>query len=461
MQLEDKESLETTEFYNHRFKNFATMSILPATLFLIGVILFLVFAKREVTVRTVGELVPTQVPISVQATESSRIVENYLDEGKYVHKGETLLVYHDISNPAQAQILNDQIARYQQQSKDLATLKQGLTSNVNTFGKSEDKFGYAQILKDYLNQRQIFDLENQQSNAEQSGTSSKVDRVGTLIAQSIQRVNANIAAYQAVLTAIQNGGSYPASDRFGYLYSSYMSDSKGLSGDALIKVKNSYATQIQQQLDAQRDNLDTLQLQQANNSQTNTSGLRDQETANKIDSLQSTQLKNAADLQNQNAVDLDTAKAKLKVLNDQAKDYTVKAPVNGTLHVDSNLKGKNYISGGNVLADIYPVITKQTTINITVPVAANDILAVKKGQNIRLRIARNVPTPLILDGRVVKIDVAPTVTKNGNVFMVTAQSKISDRTALSLRYGLNGDASIITGQKTYWNYIVDRLFNRA
>ena len=130
------------------------------------------------------------------------------------------------------------------------------------------------------------------------------------------------------------------------------------------------------------------------------------------------------------------------------------------MHLDNSLQGKQYLPSGATLAEIYPVIKHQKQVRLTLAVSPTEITSVKLGQKVRLQITRNVPVPLILTGIVSSIDTAPTVTKNGNLFMVTANVSLSKQQARSLHYGLTGKVSIITGQKTYFNFWRDRLFNQ-
>ena len=85
----------------------------------------------------------------------------------------------------------------------------------------------------------------------------------------------------------------------------------------------------------------------------------------------------------------------------------------------------------------------------------------KKGQNVRLKIARHAPVPLVLNGKITQIDSGPAVTKDTNVFKVTAQVNITSKQARILRYGLAGEFSIITGKKTYWKFLKDQLLNKS
>nr|WP_031944080.1 hypothetical protein [Tetragenococcus halophilus]BAP28995.1 accessory protein for sakacin P export [Tetragenococcus halophilus]BAP29021.1 accessory protein for sakacin P export [Tetragenococcus halophilus] len=90
--------LESSEFYTARYHNFSTLLILPTTCLVVAVLLFSFFGKKEVTIDSVGTTTTTQTVPTIQATANSAIKNNYLAEGKYVHKGQTLLVYNNVLN---------------------------------------------------------------------------------------------------------------------------------------------------------------------------------------------------------------------------------------------------------------------------------------------------------------------------------------------------------------------------
>ena len=64
----DLKKLETTEFYNHRYRNFSTVIIVPTAILFVLLLLFLIFAKREVTVLTAAEIAPVKTAVTVQGT---------------------------------------------------------------------------------------------------------------------------------------------------------------------------------------------------------------------------------------------------------------------------------------------------------------------------------------------------------------------------------------------------------
>lgn len=454
------ETLETAEFYNHRFKNFSTYLLVPAALGLLCALLFIVFAQREITITSTGELAPLQAPLSVQATATNRIVTNHLKEGKFVRKGDPLVTYHDVANPEQAKVYQTQIQQFQVQLSALDQFKRGVTTNQDVFNQ-DDAFGYRQTLKDYLDQRQIYSLDSQQISGTQATKNEKTAKVNQLLQQSIQTASQNLDAYQKLLTAIQHQSGYADSQPFSYLYQSFATESTGLSAADVAKLKTTYTGQVSEKLDAEKEQLNSLKLQQANNATSDVSQSQIEADTQKMASLQASQLKSIAAQVVQTNQSLTALKAKLATLQDQTTDSTIKAPTTGVLHVDYSLEGKKYLPSGTDLAEVYPVLQHQKKVALTLTVLPNDIISVKKGQNVRLKIARHVPVPLVLNGNITQIDSGPTVTKDTNVFKVTAEVNVTPKQARTLRYGLSGEVSIITGKKTYWNFLKDQLLNKS
>ncbi|GFH42555.1 hypothetical protein Hs30E_11060 [Lactococcus hodotermopsidis] len=84
---------ESAEFYKRRYGNFSVYLILPTFLLFTFLIVFSLFAKREITIKSVGEIVPAHRIAKIQSTSDNKIIENHLTNNVYVEKGQTLLAY--------------------------------------------------------------------------------------------------------------------------------------------------------------------------------------------------------------------------------------------------------------------------------------------------------------------------------------------------------------------------------
>ena len=73
---------KSTEFYKRQYHNFATVLTIPLTLLIIFLVLFSLFAAKEVTVTSVGQITPYQYCPSIQSTSDHTVKVNNLTESK-------------------------------------------------------------------------------------------------------------------------------------------------------------------------------------------------------------------------------------------------------------------------------------------------------------------------------------------------------------------------------------------
>ena len=88
---------KSAEFYRRRYHNFATVLIIPLVCLLVFLFIFLLFAKKEVTVLSDGEISPIKVIDVIQSKSDYPISENNLTDNHAVKKGDVLTQY---VNPA-------------------------------------------------------------------------------------------------------------------------------------------------------------------------------------------------------------------------------------------------------------------------------------------------------------------------------------------------------------------------
>ena len=166
----------------------------------------------------------------------------------------------------------------------------------------------------------------------------------------------------------------------------------------------------------------------------------------------------------ENSQDLVKARSHLKELDVQLdnlnigiKDYTVKAPKSGILHINDAYKSNKYINPGVEIAQIYPAIKNQKYVQLKSYVQASDISSVKKGQEMRFKVIKNVPKPITLSGKINNISVTSLNSDKGSYYCVTSLAKITPEQAKNLKYGMNGSISIITGRTTFFEYYKDKI----
>ncbi|MFC6176417.1 bacteriocin secretion accessory protein [Companilactobacillus huachuanensis] len=457
----DKKFLESSEFYNKRFNNFSTLLIVPISILFVLLVLFTCFMKREVTIESFGELGSrNSIPI-VQSSSNSAIKNNYLSEGKYVKKGQILVTFKNTSNTIKLDALNEQKVNVDDQIKGLETFKGGVESNQDTF-KTDDVVGYHDLLKSYLNQRNIYNIENQMLKDKSNFSDSKLKQLSNLYDETIKQKQSSLLAYQTIFNDIKVGKSYPSNAAYGYVYDGYNSELKNSDdSNAKLAVKESYLKDLQQQIDSLNDEVKSTQSQKDSLKDFNDTNYNIDSNKNKMDTLQNDQLKSiSGDLvkSNEQAKEIDT---NIKELNEIGKSSYIKAKQSGVIHMNNQtLKGAKYVGAGSEIAEIYPVLQRHNTIKLQSYVSSKDISSIKRGQHMRLEITRNVPRPIIIDGKINNISVAPVPINKGTYYVITASAKNDNNIASEIHYGMSGKTNIITGKESFFRYYRDKLLNK-
>lgn len=120
----DKQLFESSEFYNRRYGNFSTMVIFPVFLLTLLLVGFCLLGKREMVIRTIGEIQPIRIISEIQSTSENKIIENNLKENKLVQVDDILVRYKDESINEQLNYLQEQLDECKEQRTQLERLKE-------------------------------------------------------------------------------------------------------------------------------------------------------------------------------------------------------------------------------------------------------------------------------------------------------------------------------------------------
>lgn len=457
----NKKFLESSEFYNKRFNNFSSLLIIPISCLFLLVVIFSFFMKREVTIESFGDLGSRQnIPI-IQSPSNSAIQKNYLSEGKYVKKGDILLSYKNTGNDIKINNVQDQQKDINDQIASLQIFQKGVESNQDTFD-GDDKFGYRNLLKSYLNQRNIYGIESQMLQDKSSFSNGKIKQLTNLYDSNLKQKESELKSYQSIFDAIKNGKSYASNASYGYLYDGYSAELKSASDtDSKTSVKNSYLNNLRQQIDSINDEISNVSEQKDSLKNFDDSKYNVDSNNTKLDSLQNEQLKSISEelikLKSQSR----NLKSNLKELDDLKDNSYIKAKKSGVIHMNNqSVKGAKYVGAGSEIAEIYPVLGKSNTLKLQSYVSSREISSIKKGQHMRLEITRNVPRPILIDGVINNISVAPVPVNKGTYYIVTAEAKSEPSIAPQIHYGMSGKTTIITGKETFFKYYKDKLLDK-
>lgn len=449
----NQELLESAEFYNRRYHNFSSRVIIPTTLLFVFVLLFSIFAKKEITISSRATVEPYRIILNIQSTSNNSIVTNKLSENKSVKKGELLIQYQDGAESVQQSNYASQLDMLRDQKQQLEYLQKSLESGNDQF-PTKDNFGYQQTFYDYLNQAQSLRSNTNQQNATIASQNAASSNSQAELGNIISDIQSKIEDYQIAKSAIQNDTTLDSSN-IGYsIYQNYKNQS---SSDNSNVLKSQSIAQIDSQISQMENNLSNYRVQYAGSGaqQAYSSSLDSQ-----LESLRSQQLSRVGQELgniNQKIIEAETGK---NVQTNIVQKSKIFAPEDGIVHLNPETSNSVIVPEGNLIAQLYPLLTTEKKVKITAYISSKDIAQIKVGDRIRFTTIDNLSKQQNLTSTISSIDTSATKTEKGSFFKVEAETKLTDQEAKKIRYGLEGRIVMITGKKSYFQYYLDQFLKK-
>lgn len=412
---------ESGEFYTRRYGSFSVYLILPMSLLLVFLLVYALFNQKEITVQSIGELLPTHRIAQIQSTSDQQIIANQMINHQVVKKGQILVSYSGTVTDTELSGLVTQLGQIDQQIVALKTLRTGVETRAPTF-TTVDAFGYQSTLAHYLSQLDMTQKEHAKTNADIASQNSTVYQTQTAIQAEID------AIAQKIKTKQTHNASEEDQER---------------------------RTLGEQELEQLEANLSSLRTQAASAGVYQT---LDTNLAAKLDNLQTAQLssidKELLALKDQQA-DLSQ---KLTLAKAAQQHHQITAPETGVISLVAAHQNKKMIPTGAIIAEILPELIKENKLTISYYVDSSGLTALKKGQAIRFTSTKKLREQLVLSGKVTEIAKSATPMKGQNFFQVKATVFPSLVDRKKLTYGLQGKVSSIIDKKTFFQYYKDKLF---
>ena len=444
---------KSAEFYQRRYHNFATLLIVPLVLLLSFLIIFSLFAQKEVTVTSRGEITPTQVIASIQSTSNNTITTNNLSNNQLVKKDDVVIKYAETMEKSQKQALEKQLATLNRQKTGIETLKASLSQGNNIF-TGEDEFGYINTFNNFITQSQDIELGISKTNAEVNNQLALAGNTATAIEKQINNIYKQIAEYEELSQAITNkSSSLSASNPHKATLNSYLVQSQQQSQQGL---DDQYLSQINQSISSLKSSIASLNIQRAG---TGSVATYDSSLGTKVEVLRTQFLQSASQQLTTVETQITELTAQLGQANVNFEHNTIKSPGTGIIHLNSEFDGKTLIPNGSEIAQIYPNIQETKEVLITYYVTSEYVPLLKEEQVARLKLEKIGNQSITIIGKIHSIDRTATKTEQGNLFKVTALAQLPDKDSNIIQYGLQGQVTSIIDKKTYFDYYKDKILN--
>lgn len=106
---------------------------------------------------------------------------------------------------------------------------------------------------------------------------------------------------------------------------------------------------------------------------------------------------------------------------------------------------------------LMPVMKAKDKIKIVTYVTSNKISTIKKGQSLNFSVPTGDGLTRHLTGKVKKIGVYPVNMNKQNMYEIISTAKVNDE---NIKYGMQGNVTIVTGRSTYFKYFLDKVLNK-
>ncbi len=452
----DEKLLESAEFYDRRYRNFATLVIVPLFALFIFLVIFSVFGKREITVKSVGRIVPRRVMSVVQSTSNNPIELNNLKENKRVNKGDILITYRDNDEKYSRNLLNSQLKIANDRLDALDTYRKSIESRVSQF-LQPDPFGYSDLFENYLSQVNTLNDEYTQQVKDKAASDNQIETQKNALNEAAEQNLIDISQYETVLNAVKLDDSSGLSEnKYAYIYDDYVANSKGLTGYDKEKAKQNTSSIVHQAINQLHETATNYQTQ--SRSLRKTADISMATTKDKEESLKTDQLSSATtDYADQKST-VDKIKAQISSAESDVENNVLHAGQSGILHVLSSNTRHTFVAKGSEVAEIYPNLSANPEIDVEFMIPADKISGIKKRERVRFRLSKSLSKPIIISGNIRTVDTSATSTKQGNYFKVVASVNLSEDDYKQVKYGTEGTVTIITGKKTWFSYVKDQMF---
>lgn len=442
------EFLESAEFYNRRYHNFSSYVIFPSFILFLFLIVFSIFAQKEISLTAGATVEPARIIATIQSSSNSKIVANHLAENKFVKQGDLLVQYQEGAEAVQAENYASQLEILKDQKVQLEYLKASLQAGSDQFPEA-DKFGYQHSFLDYLNQVASLRSQVEQQNASISSQNAAASGSQAELGNLIGETQSKIKEYQQAKSAIQGDGHLESDHPAYAIYQSTKEQGSETKQQALSQL-DAQITQLESTLAGYR-----VQYAGSGAQQAYASGLGSQ-----LESLKSQQLAKVGQeltLLDQKILEAESGK---KIQGNLLEKEKITATEDGVLHLNPEHSRSTIIPEGTILAHLFPQLARERKAKLTAYISSKEVAGLKPGNEVRFTTVTDANKQLVLTSKITNIDTSATQTEKGNFFKLEAETDLNAEQAEKLRYGLEGRLTMITGRKSFLRYYLDRFLKQ-
>lgn len=451
----DNEWKDNSTIYMRQHSHYYRWILYPVIILFLGVLIFLFLGSSEQVVRSSAQISSDNIR-HIQIPIEASIQENNLKENLEVRKGDTLVVFNVDNLTKQKEQLASEITTVEEKNKNISLLIRSLEEEVNLFTQN-DVFGYSNQVNAFLKGKEQTTQATQQIEETYQNNVQNIQRTKNQLAEQIEKNQSKLQELEQIRTAWinqQNIQNYSTEYTSQYdLWQLQMRQSQETEKE---QVKATILMEIDQSISQLQQTIDQLQLQKETiDTPVAPTGEVNSQLAT-IGQTKEQQIAVAKEQQKELLAEKEKNEVTLKSIENELKNGTIVAPMDGTIHLNSSYEKVGNIAKGTVIADIFDKRNKGI-LTIISRIPSDEMTHIKVGMPIHMKLDKKGVSEKVLNGEITEISETSTTTEEGTFFVVKGKIDVSKKN--SLRYGLTGEIFFVIGKKTYINQIIDFMFD--
>lgn len=448
--------LDHSSIYVQQQKTFYRWILYPIIALLLFLSLFLFFGKKEVVIRTKAQITAISSE-KLQVPLQAKINENQLSENQIVKQGEVLIIFDTSTLQKERDHLEQENRTLEEQTNYAQILIDSLYQEQNLFD-NDDIYGYSNQLKSFMAEKKASVYTSQQIDTTKQKEIETYKKTKEQLEQELTSRKNNERQWEQVRNSWKNQQNIQ--DFSPEIMSKYQSwqiqmiaateDQKEQIKSATLATIDELISQIKKEISQLQAELETLVEPPSSNNEIDSQQEKINQSKEQLLALTKQKVLEWKELQEKNNINL-------KNITEQIEKGRLKAPIDGTVHLNEETKGQLEIPKGTVLAEIYPKM-KTNLLNFTAHIPTNEIVRVKTNMEVHFKLDKNGVATETLSGTLTEIS-ENSITSNQGTFYIV-KGILNSKDSLPTRYGLTGEISLIIGKKTYWQQIKEYLLNQ-
>lgn len=448
--------LDHSSIYSQQHNTFYRWIVYPVIILFLLLGLFLFFAKKEVAIRTTAQLIGAETE-KIQVPIDAKILENKLHENQQVQKGDSLIIFDTEVLLNEQKQLEQENKAIEKQKKAAQTFIDSLTQERDLF-ESEDIYGYNNQLKSLVAENESNEYMSKQSIEITQKNLEMYQKNKECMSQQLNERQSQKNEWEQVRSAWNNNQQEVQGFATEIMakYQAWQSQLSNTSEELNNQVRTTVLVEIEEQIAQLNKEIEQVQGELA---KLVIPAISDNEI-NSYHKKAKQKIEQTVATTRQSLLELTNTQQKnttaLKALNEQIEQGTLKASIDGRIHLTEQVSGQKVVQKGTLLAEIYPIL-QDDYMTFTALLPTNEINRIEKGMNVHFKLDKNRETATI-DGILTEISETSTTSEQGTFFTIKGELQLPSK--FKNRYGLIGELFLIVGTKTYWQQIKEILLNK-